>query len=329
VRERVLVLGLGLDALVVAWVLRQNPGWSVAVLGAGPVGYRDVMPLKVLHTRAFARFLVRLDVDKSSYQPQDGIALRGAISAYPEALCGMPDPWARRVHADYLAKLSRLSIDGIQADFPKALPPRRLRFHPKDLTDALTRDLEHVHDDALAIYPHFVRGSRCLHPYDRIVITTPPWAIERTFFRGPNVVSARRHVFWLASNDRGLRRWDQILAPYTPGRSAVRVTPFDSGYFVEVTGALDRRRARLDVDFFFERAVVERAWTDLSSPPRFLGHFEPMPSLGRVAWLGEWAQPGRFGEPMTLDGTFDGAYRLLRQWAHARGRVKTKVKVPR
>lgn len=322
VGERVLILGFGLDALVVAWVLRRNPNYRVAVMGSGPIGHRDVTPLPVLHSRAFARFLVELEIEKSSYQPVDGISLRGEVLEWPTALVEMPDPWARRVHADYLRKLSRLPVD-LRDDFPRELPPRRLRFHPQDLADALTRELEVIRDDAVAIYPQHVRGLRCSHPFDKLVVTLPPWSMPPAFFRAPEAIVSRRHMFFVHAHERGLRRWDTVRAPYTPGRAAVRWQPFDSGFLVEVTGRFDERAARLDVGFFFNDARIEKGWLDLPGAPTFLD----APRLpDRVAFVGQYAEPGAYGEPQTLDGVFDRSWALLKGWAHARPKRKAKAR---
>jgi len=319
------VLGSGIEALLVSWVFRQHPGFHVRVIGARSPAHHLELPLahrSTRHSAGLARFLRFLDVPYASFYPRDGILLRGEIEKFPEVLAVLPAERAAEVFARYTRK-------AVGFDIARAIPrtrkdrPRCLRWAPLDLIETLMRGLDFVLDEVEVVQPDRVLAGRAGHRFDFLIITEPLIDLQtKLFFPVPPMSAKRRTIAVVtAHEDRQFARWDSVLTPFTPGQAAHRVSTYEHGYAVEMVGRFDPERLTEDLRFFFPtKCRVDVVRSDLWTVPVLAGDAEWM-LPANVAMLGAEAQCA----PITLDHVFDEAYRLLRVWSRRGGAISANA----
>lgn len=313
---RVVVIGVGLEGLIVSWVFRQHPHIEVWTIGRAPVGGhiepRESIP-HPMHSTSLAALLRELRVPASSFFPKNGILLRDKIHDYPHALKVMVPSERNRVFHDLRLK-ARLEPKKPNGEL-KQRTDRRLRLDVPDLTAALMRGSANriVTIDDWALEPGALYfGKKQKIAYDFAVLTESlSFARSRVWFQVPDARAHARHTALVVPrNTRRYAPWDAVLTPYTPGMAIHQIAMSGHGFEATINGELHETRMLSDLNFLFAdgydlRSVHSNDGGTLQQLPRSVRWPDHVAALGAHA---EWR------EGATLDQVVDGAYDLMRRW---------------
>lgn len=305
---RVIIIGLGLEGLVTAWVFRQHPlldVWNVGRVSDMP----DRLPV-LAHTESTVGLLNELRLNYASYAPRDGILIGGEVERYPHALRTHHDCATEIFHA-WQAKAG-IEPAPLNGELKRTASKRRLRCDIGDLVRVLCTDAKVIAcDDAWRLEPGTMHSQDTKLDYDFAVITVPLWeARSRVWFRIPTASTAVRTVATVRARRGGkLRRWDRVLTPYTPGDSVYEVYDYGDCYETSIAGKGDAGSLLSDLNFLFPEGY---GLSHIRQEPGRLARLD-----AQIRWPENIAPLGEFAEwrdGRGLEEVLDTAYDLMRRW---------------
>lgn len=307
------MIGLRLESLIAAWVLRQHPHFDVWLIAEKDpstlwTNGHDRQCL-VPHTESIGNLFRELKVNHSQFTSQDGILIRGRIEEYPKALVDLPRDYAERIVRDAFSKAE------MEQGKPLKRKPRRLRCAADELVRALTSKARVLVAPSWQLEPGavFVSGNRRFE-YDFAIVTDPVWSLKhRVWFELPTVEPRERTVARITPRRLSpFRRWDTVFTPYTPAGTASRVVMRGYDSQIEMRGKADSGAVLSDLNFLFPDGYALQSVAVDEFAPRLL-ELAKWPE--NIVPLGPHAE-GRAA--CTLDQVLDDAYSLMRKWTRTR-----------